>query len=687
MSLRTTLVISFYILISRTLAQSKDLFIRNKRPLPIDGSWSEWQSWSPCYTNSRDHENFYAPLENYVIQSRNRSCNSPKPIHGGKDCEPPSHRFRQCSCMNPLGMSTKIIGDSQITGSPSLTNYDPHNARLNKSYTGWCSKYRVSHTRQAYLQIDFDKFANVGAIKTLDTIKGRTVFYKAEYSLNGNDWKQIQSSSGSNSFKGNLIRGKEAQTNFSQHKVMKYLRVSPLKSYKYPCLKMEVMGCMFTCGSTLTDSFGKITARSRIDIDQNCLWRIEVLNTTSLTFDFTIFDILCSHGYLDFHDGNKEFTNAPLVKRICLKNRDEDLPMFTLNNNVAWLNFVSNSSDSEDGFNIRYFSECKQNIQLVKGEPVVIKSPNYPKDYFDNLQCTWIINAPKNDFKGTIDLSIKDDFNIESVNKTSCPDDVVEIKFYKGTSETLLGQFCNAKKPEWNYQLDADKINITFKTDPILAKKGFHMTIVSGVIVTPTDVDSTSTSLTELPSKTSHKNESEISAKKEDSVNDSSHWTIIIISAFSAFAFFLLAFVIGSNLRRYINNRNELNAQCAKVAAKNKEKQLKESKHKDEIKKLLHQDPMNNQPNVVISPGNIPVDNQNNIKTCEDIHHDDGVDEEHSLMSPSSSNSMESPVAEVDIPTKYESSVLSVHSPLKSSSTPSTSVIDVSNGCDSESCV
>ena len=60
-------------------------------------------------------------------------------------------------------------------------------------------------------------------------------------------------------------------------------------------------------GSLLTSSHGEIVARSSEEFDQNCLWKIEVFNTTSLTFNFNVFYILCEHGYLDFHDGDKSF--------------------------------------------------------------------------------------------------------------------------------------------------------------------------------------------------------------------------------------------------------------------------------------------------------------------------------------------------------------------------------------------
>ncbi|XP_066921107.1 neuropilin-1a-like [Clytia hemisphaerica] len=259
--------------------QNRGLFVRGRRPLPIDGHWNSWGPWSECYLNSKNVENFYPSLENFQIQNRNRSCDNPKPINGGEDCEPPTHRFKQCSCMNPLGMETKLIADSQISSTPHFNSYSASQGRIGDEYNGWCSNVKESHFNKIYLEIDFGKFANVGAIEMEGSNKnGRVTRYSLEYSLNGKDWENIIPKNGfKGKFKGNLVPGR-SRANFSQHRVMKYLRVIPLKSYgDYPCLKIEPFGCTFTCGEVLTSDYGKISGNSRVDIDQNCLWRIEVL--------------------------------------------------------------------------------------------------------------------------------------------------------------------------------------------------------------------------------------------------------------------------------------------------------------------------------------------------------------------------------------------------------------------------
>ena len=46
-------------------------FLIRPKP-PINGSWTDWSSWSTCHSNCRN--------------TRNRTCDNPTPILGGSDC-------------------------------------------------------------------------------------------------------------------------------------------------------------------------------------------------------------------------------------------------------------------------------------------------------------------------------------------------------------------------------------------------------------------------------------------------------------------------------------------------------------------------------------------------------------------------------------------------------------------------
>ena len=575
------LYFGIFLLINPLKCQERPgLFVRGRRPLPIDGQWNSWAPWSECYLNKETVENFYQPLKNFYIQSRNRSCDNPKPINGGNDCLPPSHRFKQCGCMNPL---SNLIPDSQISSTKHYKNYVPSQGKIGDNFIGWCSNDKESHFNKIYLEVDFGKFANVGGIDIQQSLIGRVSRFSVEYSLNGKKWHGITPKNGyhysrnRNQFKGNLRPGETKSAMFDNHKVMKQLRIIPMKSYgEKPCLKMEPKGCIYTCGELRTSSVGKISANSKVDIDQNCLWRIEVSNTSALSFDFTFFDILCGHGYLDFHDGSNEFTDSPLLKRICLKDRDEEVQMLKINSNTAWLHFVSNSSDYEDSFSLKYSSECSQILNMKIGKPVIIKSPNFPNEYFGNMDCSWTLHPAEG--IGKINF-VFNDFSVES--SSLCSDDAVTIKYYVNNNEMILGTFCNDNKPKQKYSITADRVFIHFKTDPIHSDKGFHISAQSGTKLLPTEntpEEPTSTKPVFPTEETSmgQNNTYNNTQRKKKTTDKDSDWTIITVSAFSALVVILLCWVIGNNIRRFINNRNEVEAHCAKIKAANEEKLLKE---------------------------------------------------------------------------------------------------------------
>ncbi|XP_075117575.1 SCO-spondin-like [Leptodactylus fuscus] len=55
-------------------------------PCPVVGAWSSWSSWTEC-TATCDSG----------IQTRNRSCSKPVPLHGGPECQGPQIQTRECN--------------------------------------------------------------------------------------------------------------------------------------------------------------------------------------------------------------------------------------------------------------------------------------------------------------------------------------------------------------------------------------------------------------------------------------------------------------------------------------------------------------------------------------------------------------------------------------------------------------
>ena len=618
------------------VSKFEPLFDRKEQPPAIDGSWSSWNSWTACYQNTPGNSSFFSPWLNFNLKSRKRFCNSPAPLYGGADCPSPSYRYQQCNCDNPLLLSTERINSAQITASSFLKSNPPSNIRFLSNNTGWCSESKLNYISTTFLMIDFGHFVKAKSIELIGNENGRVKKFKLEHSLDANIWDTIYTTKNTNEFTGNLLPNVVMRNNFKEDLILKYLKIVPMDFYYLPCLKMEVFGCIYTCGKFLTNPFGNIEAQSSVEFDQNCLWKIQVLNTTSLTFVFKVFYLLCENGFLEFYDGEKPLQPSSSIYRICLKDLYEDIPQIKLNYNKIWVHFVSNSSSSEDSFNIDYFSECNQEIYLNIGEPYKVESPNFPNDYLDNLNCEWHLYVPKPVNETVI---IFESFGVESSKDGSCSYDLLTLNVVENGVETSLGSFCNNNKPKTPFKVKAQKLHIVFRTDVITSDKGFSIlvkagekdvkttpilfssnrkTFVSNIITSPSGVDV---------------NNSFPGIKKLHTSKGGDEWTVIIISAFSALLIFLCIFVIGHSIHRYIKRRNEMYTHCAKLMAQTEKNDKKEKENQNEEKKLLHKtSPTKHKVKMLKQPCESIVENDENTFVTEIIQEHNGL--EGSCISP-----------------------------------------------------
>lgn len=162
------------------------------------------------------------------------SCVSP---YGGKTCN--------LNCRsNPLGIqqSLKYVSDSQMTAYKSYTSNTPWSARI-----GGSSYWYGQQTSDAYLQIDF---GNQTEIHRIDTVRGSTYYYTQyfyiEHSVNGNDWQNYTSYTGSTE----RLTGSYSSSTYTQYLptplTTRFVRLHPLTWYSssyYPAFKLEMYGC------------------------------------------------------------------------------------------------------------------------------------------------------------------------------------------------------------------------------------------------------------------------------------------------------------------------------------------------------------------------------------------------------------------------------------------------------------
>lgn len=117
-------------------------------------------------------------------------------------------------------------------------------------------------------------------------------------------------------------------------------------------------------------------------------------------------------------------------------------------------------------------SNCGHSDLTASLENTIIKSPDYPSDYGDNLNCSWTIKVL---FSGYIVKVLFNDFLLEE----GYPCDDV-LTFYDGMNEasSLLGSYCGTIHPEVIYST-AQYLYVKFDTDNMVNYKGFSLSLTA----------------------------------------------------------------------------------------------------------------------------------------------------------------------------------------------------------------
>ena len=579
-------------------------FRRNKRPLPVDGGWSSWGDWSTCYKNVMNSTNFFPEWQDFVVKSRPRFCDSPPPLNGGKYCQGNSHRFKQCNCMNPLGFQNGRIKDSQITASSEYETFTARHGRIGHP-SAWCSGSRRSVLSSPFFQVDFINFTKISSISTDGYSLGRVRSFKLKYSLDGKKWYLYKDKYRRKGvFSANVLPKRVKVSRLEKPFVTRYARIEPARYYNRMCMKIEMYGCVFTCGRQLVASDGEITGSSSEIYDQNCLWNIEVPKTTVISLDFVTFDLPCQVGFLDIKSDLETGSESSKTwhKRFCGDN--VKLQPYKFSGNNLWLHYFSNSSDAESGFRIRYHSLCRKEIKLNAHEKTQVSTPNYPKDYFHNTQCNWTISREE----GSKFFLAVVNFDIETSTRNGevCYSDFLRIYAINGKSSNMIGNYCNSNKPRKVLAIDADTIMLQFKSDNAISGKGFlieisnydptkpeptkRLTVTSsskrndsrmkGSTISASHSSKPPSTLSTDPIKQTTKgqhvpelargtNHTFINRKVKngDDGDSDDTWTVIVIGSFGGVIVMLSIIVATIKIKRYLQFRDALAMQASKAAS------------------------------------------------------------------------------------------------------------------------
>uniref|UniRef100_A0A8C1TE45 Neuropilin n=1 Tax=Cyprinus carpio TaxID=7962 RepID=A0A8C1TE45_CYPCA len=225
---------------------------------------------------------------------------------------------------------------------------------------------------------------------------------------------------------------------------------------------------------------------------QKCIWVITAPGPNQrilINFNphFDLEDRECKYDYVEVRDGVDE--SGQLVGKYCGKIAPSPV---VSSGNQLFIKFVSDYETHGAGFSIRYEifktgPECSRNFTSSSG---VIKSPGFPEKYPNNLDCTFMIFAPK---MSEIVLEFES-FELEPDTQPPtgvfCRYDRLEIwDGFPGVGP-YIGRYCGQNTPGRIISYTGI-LALTINTDSAIAKEGFSANFTVLERTVPDDFDCT----------------------------------------------------------------------------------------------------------------------------------------------------------------------------------------------------
>ncbi|XP_039629002.1 EGF-like repeat and discoidin I-like domain-containing protein 3 isoform X3 [Polypterus senegalus] len=158
-------------------------------------------------------------------------------------------------CSDPLGMKSRLITDTQITGSSAYRTWGidaftwlPHLARLDMQ--GKTNAWTALHNnRTEWIQVDFETSKQITGIitqgaKDFGTVQFVSAF-KVAYSNDGESWSIIKDTSNMEDkiYQGNVDNNTHKKNLFDPPIIARFVRIIPWTWHNKITLRMELLGC------------------------------------------------------------------------------------------------------------------------------------------------------------------------------------------------------------------------------------------------------------------------------------------------------------------------------------------------------------------------------------------------------------------------------------------------------------
>eukprot|EP00795_Rhopilema_esculentum_P014516 gene14516-5577_t len=251
-----------------------------------------------------------------------------------------------------------------------------------------------------------------------------------------------------------------------------------------PSAGFPLFGTNTGCGGKLTGANGTIkTPRYPQKYPKNtaCIWIISG-NDYNSTVEFTFESFMlenhprCRYDYVIIRDGDSEL--APIIGKFCGNNVPRTIHSA---GNSLWLRFFSDSVNNDFGFKAFYRRSKQQPRPTEKvptnsvdlcggsffGKSGEITSPDFPKQYPNNLNCLWTIE--NNDDTSVTEVSFEA-FKLEYT--PSCLFDFVTIEDLSARDRQPKARLCGGALPP---KYIGKKIRIVFQSDDSGVANGFKI--------------------------------------------------------------------------------------------------------------------------------------------------------------------------------------------------------------------
>ncbi|XP_050336908.1 cubilin homolog [Bactrocera neohumeralis] len=240
-------------------------------------------------------------------------------------------------------------------------------------------------------------------------------------------------------------------------------------------IRIEYYFEKINCGGILTEDSGRIQHLSMAHpAAQDCEWVIEVPQGKhiQLNVHFQHWNIFkCDAGDTDVEIyANDTSTEGQLLMSFCQQSKtfNESFLAKTITvilhmsrkirslvNLVVDFKSIDNSAACGGNFTARYG---------------VLKTPSWPSNYDDSMDCTWVISAP---LGHKIELVVQN-FSVETTSEI-CNDDYLEIRNGKSSTSPLIGKFCGSTIPA-RLPSFTNYLYLHFVSDSYISDKGFFIT-------------------------------------------------------------------------------------------------------------------------------------------------------------------------------------------------------------------